>query len=450
MTDQFANWRQYQSKLKKDAARRKFLESVRKNSVLLFFLCFAGCGIILALNVFTHLRDQADNQDFSKYDLSRSGPLISKEEIRALLNGKSFLNLQDDSFNLKLDDRSLLVETCLDVPTQTFVLDKMDRNNSRYIGVVLLDPTTGKVLTMASYDKENPSNNLCLDSNHPAASLFKIITAAAAVETCGFMAHTKLSYNGGKHTLYKSQLKNKKNRYTQKITLRDSFAQSVNPVFGKIGTQYLKKPVLEEYAEAFGFNREIDFEIPLSPSFVNITTDPYQWAEIASGFNRETRISPLHGALIASAIANHGILLEPSIIDRILDANGDRLYESCAIRLNQVIKSRTTQVLKDLMRTTIRSGTCRKAFKGFQNDPILSRLDIGGKTGSIGDKTGDLRYDWFLGYAEEKQGPETIAVSVVVAHEEYIGIRASQYARMAIQQYFRNYFAQDKKRIAES
>ena len=72
----------------------------------------------------------------------------------------------------------------------------------------------------------------------------------------------------------------------------------------------------------------------------------------------------------------------------------------------------------------------------------LHAQNIGGKTGSISNRSNELRYDWFVGFAEEKKGSEKIAVSVVVAHEEYIGTRAGQYARLVIERFFRNYFSQ--------
>ncbi len=131
-----------------------------------------------------------------------------------------------------------------------------------------------------------------------------------------------MKFNGYKHTLYKSQLKERSNRYTNKISFKDSFAQSVNPVFGKIGVLYLGKPQLEAYGVAFGFNRRFGFEIPCAPSRLTIDDDPYHWAEIASGFNNQTTLSPLHGAILAAVPLNQGRLVEPTIVDRIVDKNG--------------------------------------------------------------------------------------------------------------------------------
>jgi cell division protein FtsI/penicillin-binding protein 2 len=211
-------------------------------------------------------------------------------------------------------------------------------------------------------------------------------------------------------------------------------------VFGKIGVNYLGKNTLEKYAEAFDFNKNIDFEIEIAPSFVNISDEPYQWAEVACGFNNKTKISPLHGAMMASAIINQGSIMEPTIVDQIISEKGEIIYRNRLVTINQAITPRASNILNQLMVATIRSGTCKKAFRGYRKDNILSKLNIGGKTGSIDNKFHDARYDWFVGFAEEKDGSKKIAVSVIVAHEKYIGLRASYYARIAMKKYFLNYF----------
>ena len=185
----------------------------------------------------------------------------------------------------------------------------------------------------------------------------------------------------------------------------------------------------------------IDFEIDFPASRLTIADAPYNWAEIASGFNNTTTLSPLHGALLAAAVVNDGELVEPTVIDKITDASGETLYMGTTRPIKQAIEPSTSAVLKDMMQATVRSGTARKIFRGFRRDRILSRLKIGGKTGSIFNRRHDLRFDWFVGFAEEIQGKKKLAVSVVVAHEEYIGIRAGQYARMVMRKHFLDYFS---------
>jgi len=104
----------------------------------------------------------------------------------------------------------------------------------------------------------------------------------------------------------------------------------------------------------------------------------------------------------------------------------------------------TTLILQNMMVTTVTAGTLRKAFKGHRRDKVLSKLYIGGKTGSIDNQSHDARFDWFVGFAREKKGSAKIVLSVFVAHEKYIGHRASYYARQAIKAYFSHYYAAQK------
>jgi peptidoglycan glycosyltransferase len=437
-------WREYQDNLKRAADKKRFLNKTNKLFILVIALLFVFYGIFggLGEKSFSHfLADYFSSSHDNKIHARLNyGKLIDKSSVQDLLKDISFVNLKDKSFDFFSDGRKFRIDTSLDLELQDFLLKELKLDTSRYIGIVGMDPATGKVLSMVGFDKTDPSNNPCVDSRFPAASIFKIVTASAVVEKCGLNPGSKLSYNGRKHTLYKSQLKDRINRYTNRITFRDSFAQSVNPVFGKIGVLYLGKNTLEKYAEAFDFNKNIDFEIKIAPSSVYLSDEPYQWAEVACGFNNKTKMSPLHGAMMASAIINQGSIMEPTVVDQIINEKGEIIYRNRLVAINQAITPRASNVLNQLMAATIRSGTCRKAFRGYRKDNILSKLNIGGKTGSIDNKSHDARYDWFVGFAEEKNGPKKIALSVIVAHEKYIGLRASYYARIAIKKYFRSYF----------
>ncbi len=445
------NWRDYQASLQHSSPKRRF--NTKKHKYLV-----AGLISLLFLGIITYWLGAQTNYAaltgyFSRFTASKSGRqhssdrFIGKKEVQVLLDGQSLVNLNKEIFNFNANGTQFQVDTSLDVSLQTFLLKHLNLSTSRYIGIVGMDPTTGRILSMVGFDKTDPSNDPCVDNRFPAASIFKIVTAAAAIEECGLNLNSKLTFNGRRHTLYKSQLKDRINKYTNQITFKESFALSVNPVFGKIGAHYLGKTILEDYALAFGFNRDIDFEIEVAPSQISFSDDPYQWAEIACGFNRQTKISPLHGALITAAILNQGQMVAPTIVDQIHDANGRILYRSHPMTINQAITPQASKIVNNLMKTTIQSGTCQSVFRGSNKDPTLSKLNIGGKSGSINNKSHDARYDWFVGFAEEKQGTAKIVVSAVVAHEKYIGTRASQYARMAMKHYFRNYFANKQKKL---
>ncbi|MGE5256035.1 MAG: penicillin-binding transpeptidase domain-containing protein, partial [Hyphomicrobiales bacterium] len=366
---------------------------------------------------------------------------IGKPEVRTLIAGSNLLNFAASQVEIRRGDICFTLQTTLDPVLQQFLFQRLDRKNSRYIGIVVMDPLDGRVLVMAGYDKANPDGNPCLDSRFPAASIFKIITAAAAVETRDLEPDSILNFRGGLHTLFKSQIDIHPAKNANRVTLKDSFARSINPVFGKLGALYVGPDVLGAYADAFGFNREIEFELPIRPSRLELSGQTFEVAEIASGFNRTTRISPLHGAIIAAAILNRGRLVEPSVVDWIVNDSGQTIYQRKTEFGDQVIEPGTAKILLELMQATVKSGTAHKEFQKYHGDKILSRLEIGGKTGSMGDGAAETRYDWFVGYARDPHGMGQMVFAVVVAHEDYIGTRAAAYAAMAIKEYFKGHFA---------
>jgi penicillin-binding protein A len=422
------NWRRYQADRQKKTSVRGLW---RRFPVLL------AVFILLAVTGLAWLGKGGWPSPLGALTVPANEP-ISKKELRDLLEEAKLGNLTDKTFELPVNGQLLQVETTLDVDLQSFLLGKLDRRNSRQIGIVVMEGDTGRVLALVGFDKDDPANNPCLCSDFPAASIFKIVTAASAVDHHGFSAGTSLHFNGNKHTLYKRQLTDVIDRYTTTVSLEEAFADSVNPVFGKLGQISLGKPLLEKSAQAFGFNEALDFDLPLPPSRFQLTDQPYHWAEIASGFNRDTTLSPVHGAMIASAVLNGGRMVAPVMIDRIVDARGQVVYRAESAWQQQAMSAKAAMALADMMEATIISGTARKAFRNHRNDKGLSGLQLGGKTGSIGSGDPNLRYDWFVGFARQRQGPGEVVIGVVVAHDKFIGTRAAEYARMAIARHFGN------------
>jgi cell division protein FtsI/penicillin-binding protein 2 len=445
-----SSWQEYQSSLQRINAHRKLGKLFFKYTSLLTLLTLVIYGIAVSFSGTARrnisLTPKAESDKSKLLPDKGKDSLYGKKDVQPILAKVDFLGLDHESFTVDVDGHTLQVKTSLHIPLQQYLMKQLDKSTSRNIGIVIMDPSTGRIHALAGFDKTGMNGNPCFDSRFPAASIFKIVTAVAGIEKCGFRTGSGFTFNGGKYTLYKSQLNDRKNRYSTKISFKNSFAQSVNPVFGKIGANYLGKESLEEYGEGFGFNRAIDFEVPLEPSHLNVMDQAYQLAEVASGFNRDTVMSPLHGALLSAAIVNDGSLVEPTMVDRITDDSGNILYRSEPKIIGYAATPSASKAVGDMMIETVRSGTSKRAFRGAGRDSILSQLDIGGKTGSIGSrKIANVRYDWFVGFAKEKKGGEKIVVSALVAHEKYIGKKAVYYARMAITEYFRKYF--DKKKV---
>lgn len=438
------SWREYQHQLKKPAKQVPRGHLVIAFSVLSAIMIgiYMGWPSTGATNV-APTTEQIE-------PLAAPPASISKKDVQVLLRRISPADLLAERVQMPFKGQSFTIETHLDEALQALLIDAMDLENSRYIGIVVMEPQSGRIRAMAGFDKNDPGANPCLRSTFPAASLFKIVTAAAAVDQCGYSDKTRVRFNGYKHTLYKNQLKEVNNRYTHTISFGASFAQSINPVFGKLGRLYLGKRTLEEYGLGFGFNQSLDFELPVAPSHLEVHDKPYHWAEIACGFNTETTVSPIHAAVMTGAVLNRGRMIPPALVECIVDPQGREIYRAHASWNRRAMTTRAATVLAEMMQKTIRSGTARKLFRGSTRDPILSHLIIGGKTGSIFNRGHDVRFDWFAGFAQEKDGPSQLVVAAMVAHEEFIGVRAGTYARKAMKHYFRNLSAQRDKKASRS
>lgn len=424
-------WRRYQDKLKHKSATRKTL---RRLPGYVLILCIA---LLLIKGGFFLLETMMSRPTTQSTAGTPETERIDRSGLRQRIDPAAFVNARESKIQSQSGARTYTFHTSLDPDLQESLISMMDHKWSRQVAIVVMDPQTGSILGMASLDKTDSSTDPCLSAAFPAASLFKIITAAAAMENCGYGPETQLNFNGGKYTLYRSQLKENVNKYTNSITLEHAFAQSVNPVFGKIGKNCLGGANLEKYATRFGFNREINFDLPLDTSVVKISDQAYNWAEIACGFNSTTRISPVHGAMLAAAVVNNGRLMVPRIVD-MASVNDRVVYRGKTEILDRCMTPETARRLRPLMDASVTRGTARGSFRGKSGQELLKNFHIGGKSGSMNNNPEQLRYDWFAGYAQHRQSGEKIAVSVVVTHEKYIGTRAPEYFRKIISDYFQN------------
>ena len=429
------NWRDYQKRLQ-GVARRRYL-SHKMQVVSLYFvlviISYTGSWLFAQLWL-------AHDRPLKNRERKNSRPeKLVKQDLPGLLEGLDLsLNPVKQHYLLEKNGTKLRIETSLDTALQGYILKLLHRSRTFKTAVVVLRPNTGQILAMASYDKNGTGGkeNLCLQANYPAASLFKIVSAAAAIEACGFTPDRPAVFRGRKHTLYRSQLNPGIGRYSRKTSFRKAFSGSINPVFGIIGIHDLGRQSMTEYANKFFFNQAIRFDLPVTMSRIRIPKDDFGLAEIASGFNKKTLISPLHASLITAAIANRGTMLEPWLVRRIKDESGGVSYRARRSRLARPIKEETAELLKTLMAHTVLHGTCRSAFRPLRRKRVFQGIELGAKTGTINDDLDQHKYDWITAYALANGGDRGICISVLAIHEEKLGLRANDLARYIINYYY--------------
>ena len=333
---------------------------------------------------------------------------------------------------LALDTGSLVHEARMTYTLDPGLNEFLDKIYARYKpdygAFVALDASTGAVLAMKSFIKDGePWGNLTLLNSYPAASVFKVITAAASLDQGLLTPASVLRYNGKKTSLYKSQvLKHKDNKWTRRPTLKSAFAQSINPVFARIGVYMLGADQLDNYAHRFGFNSVVDTDLEFETGLTDIQEDEWRIAESASGYTRSNPLSPLHGAMLAGAIANEGQIMVPYIVELATDGWGVPLYLDHPAVLSEPISPQTASELRQLMRETVRRGSARKSFKKFFKGSFED-LDVGGKTGSLTGRMPAGKYDWFVGYAI--QGGKRVSFASLTINKEYWTVKAHYVAR---------------------
>lgn len=367
-------------------------------------------------------------------------PVINKENIALALAEKGVVGALPKELVLDLKGRQypVSVEYATNDVLTTEMTKMFQQYKPDYGAFVALDATTGRILSVISYSPDDPmmDENLALRATFPSASVFKVVTAAAAISERKMNAGSIVSFNGRAHTLYKRNIfGDATNRWTTHMTLKDAFAHSVNAVFGKLGVFIVGPTELKSYAEKFGFNRKLPSDLPVQQGKAEITEDPWEIAEAASGFTKHNTMSPLQGALIAAAIANDGRLMEPYVVSNLKNAAGEVVFTGGPRLSNVVIDAQAAAEMRILMRETVSSGTGRGSFRGFKKG-AFGEIDVGGKTGSLTGSDPAGRYDWFVGYGV--QGEHRLALASLIISKQYWKVKSTVLARRAIELFFRD------------
>ena len=337
---------------------------------------------------------------------------------------------------LNSDGRRYFIRTGIHPKLQKFILRTLKRSRTQQSAVVVMDPHDGRLLSMVNYNPDGHSANLCLQADFPAASLFKIVTAAAALESAGLTLDQRLYYRGSKHTLYKSQLKTKKDRWTTQTKFRKAFALSNNAVFGKIGIYNLGQKQLVRYSDKFFFNRPIESDLHLDVSRVKVPADDFGLAEIASGFNKGTLISPLHAALLSAVAVNKGKMPAPRLVESIRNESNKVVYQAPRPAMATAVSPETARDIKAMMQDAVRYGTGRTAFRKLRRKKRFKNYDLGAKTGTINDRHDQFKYDWVTAFAVSPNGAGSICVSVLGVHGKILGTRSTEMTRAIVDYYF--------------
>lgn len=300
--------------------------------------------------------------------------------------------------------------------------------------VVAIEPSTGRVIGLVDDGAAaSVGDGLARRRYAWAASTFKVISGAAFLAEGIATPETTVCYSGGTSGFELSHLEPSDDDEIC-LTLTEAMAWSANLVFARIADRHLAPERLQYWAERFGYNTSIPFEMPLERSVAEIPDDRLEFARAAAGF-RHTRLSPLHGALIQAAIANDGVMMVPTIVDHIESADGEIVYRHRPAEWRTVLTPGVNARLVETLSETCSEGTARAYFA--QRDGWPDAVRVWGKTGTLSNRDIDgsqpdpaYLFTWFTGFGTH--GDDEVAVGGLVVNTPTWWIKGSYLAAEAV------------------
>ena len=311
------------------------------------------------------------------------------------------------------------LKTTLDSDIQKTAFDLLGNNRG---SVVVLDPKTGEILAMVSKPSFDPNNlekiwsdinsdvhrpllNRSVSGLYPPGSIFKVITATAALDNMQGAKDRIFEDNGKIVFNSKYSLSNYGGKAMGNIDLRTAFMKSSNVVFGTLAME-LGNDKLKKVSENFYFNKDIrgDGIVVDNSRFPQIpSTEPGNIAQ--SGIGQSSILAtPMEMALVASTIANGGVMMKPKLVSEILTFDKNSLRIVPDERMAQVTSKETADIIRGYMRDVVASGTGKAA--------AVSGVKVCGKTGTADHSEEGGPHSWFIGFAPYEN--PRVAVAVIV------------------------------------
>jgi cell division protein FtsI/penicillin-binding protein 2 len=327
-----------------------------------------------------------------------------------------------------------IAELTVDPVLQRAAMAELKRYKVPEGGVVVIEPSTGKILTWATYVNEGAKFDVNLRAEAPAASVFKVITGAALVEKGGLNAKTEQCYHGGKSRIEADELQEDARRDKWCATLAMAMGRSLNVVFGRLAQKNLTPDDVTAMGGAFGFGAPIPFAVQNEAPQIDIPVDPLEFARASAGF-WHTTLSPLAAALIAQTVANRGVALEPRIVEAVYKENEKIWSETRGpATLRRAVKPETAAELTAMMTETVANGSAYKSFHDKRGKAYLPDIVVAGKTGTLMRQKNGRFYTWFVGFAPADK-PE-VAIAALVVNTPTWQIKGPELARNVLRAYF--------------
>lgn len=261
-----------------------------------------------------------------------------------------------------------------------------DTYNPDGIWVLAMEPSTGKVLAMASKPDYNPNDyqnadkdvynhNIPIWKSYEPGSTFKIITFSSALNENLFDMDKDTYFDKGYEIVGGARIKSWKKGGHGLQTFREVLQNSSNPGFVEIGRR-LGKDKLYEYVKKFGLTEKTGIDLPGESKGIMFDYDAFNELEQATvAFGQGISITPMQLVRAVCACVNGGTLYKPYLVDKIIDSySNDIVYEHKPEALRKVISEDASKKMRDALESVVTDGGGKNAY--------IDGYRIGGKTGT--------------------------------------------------------------------
>lgn len=326
------------------------------------------------------------------------------EVLQRIMNLASGQPLEGDSIHLTLD-----------LELQNLVYEQLGTAKG---GVVVMEPKTGKILSMVSYPAYNPNTlsqkweelsedtknspllNRATQGLYPPGSIYKIITAGAALDNISDIQDFYYHCQG-----YADFGDNRIRCYDQTahgtINIEEAFRVSCNTFFAQAAME-IGPEILKQYSEKAMFNGRYEFDLEYLSSRFSLGSDATEFEIIQTSIGQgKTLVTPLHMAMLVSAVANDGKMMKPYVCEKVTSKWGYTKTTNKPEAIAQVFSKERAAQLKVMMTDVVDTGTGKQAS--------ISGIKIAGKTGTAENASGS-DHGWFIAFAPAEDPKIAVAV----------------------------------------
>jgi cell division protein FtsI/penicillin-binding protein 2 len=320
----------------------------------------------------------------------------------------------------------------LDPKLQRDVETLLQRARAPEAAAVVIDVRTGRILAWSSVDGRG--RDLVAEPYAPPASLFKVVTAAALLESHKVPTSTRQCYVGGHRNVHLRDLRSSGAGGATCSTFDTALGFSQNMVMAGLAVRFLDPPKLQTMSERLGFNGSVPIDVDVGAGSSRVPTSDEGMARAAAGFGPGT-LTPLEAAYMMTIVARDGERPALRLVDHITDPSGStKELPAPSVGTRRAISTATARSLREMLEVTPREGTAFKAFRDRSGKRYLGTRCGGGKTGTLSRGKQPRLFSWYAGYAPARN-PE-VAVAVMLANEQRWWRKGPEVARDVLRAYF--------------